>query len=139
MCAENPNPQDERFLSIFGLNFSDLNFKPKYFTPIPKSFETKEYDLQIQQLKDMGIITDTTRFRIKNVQKPEDGKPYKLAVPSTNGIFAGKTDAVIQYGINNQSGLDEYLNVVALIEFKSCPTFYSGLPQGIFEYIGRTF
>ena len=88
----------------------------------------------------MGIFTDTTKFRIKNVkEKSENGNPYKLAVPITNGILAGKTDAVIQYGINDRSDLDEYLNVVALIEFKNLATFCSGLPQGIFEYIGRTF
>ena len=135
---KNPNP-NERFLSILGLKASDV-VKQEFFVPISKSSETKEYDARIQQLKDMGIFTDPTKFRIKNVQKPEDGNPYKLAVPITSGIFAGKTDAVIQYDIqiDDRLGLDEYLQVVALIEFKTCDTLYSDLNQGIFEYIGRT-
>ena len=141
MYRENPNPQNERFLSIFGLNVSDLKFEPpKDFTPISKSSETQEYDSLIQQLKDMDIFTDTN-LRIKNVkQRPEeDGNPYKLAVPITNGILAGKTDAVIEYGITtNRLAFDEYLNVVALIEFKTCDTFYTELDQGIFDYIGIT-
>ena len=137
----NPNPQneDERFLSIFGLNVSDLKFEPpKDFTLISKSLETQEYDVRIQQLKD--IFTDTN-FRIKNVKQrtEEDGNPYKLAVPIRNGILAGKTDAVIEYGITtNRLAVDEYLNVVALIEFKTCDTFYTELDQGIFDYIGIT-
>ena len=136
---ENPNPQDERFLSIFGLKVSDLNFEPpKNFAPISKPLETQDYDSLIQQLKDMRIFTDTN-FRIKNVQKPEDGKPYKLAVPITNGILAGKTDAVIEYGITtDRLAFDEYFNVVALIEFKTCDTFYTELNQGIIDYIGIT-
>ena len=135
----NPNPQNERFLSIFGLNVSDLKFEPpKDFTLISKSLETQEYDVRIQQLKD--IFTDTN-FRIKNVKQrsEEDGNPYKLAVPIRNGILAGKTDAVIEYGITtNRLAVDEYLNVVALIEFKTCDTFYTELDQGIFDYIGIT-
>ena len=136
MSLQNPNPQNERFLSIFGRKLSD-KFEPKDFVPISKSLETQEYDSRIQQLMDMGIFRDT-KFRIKNVQKPENGNPYKLAVPITNGILLGKTDAIIQYGINERLGFDEYLQVVALIEFKTCSSFYTGPSQRIFEYIGIT-
>ena len=125
MSGQNPNPQNHRFLSIFGGKVCDK------FEPPNKNFD------RIQQLIDMGIFTDTTKFRIKNV-KQDGNNPYKLAVPTTNGILAGETDAVIQYGINDRFGLDEYLKVVALIEFKTCSSFYTGLPKGIFEYIGIT-
>ena len=136
VSLQNPNPQNDRFLSIFGRKLSD-KFEPKVFVPISKSLETQEYDSRIQQLMDMSIFTDK-KFRIKNVQKSEDGDPYKLAAPITNGILVGKTDAIIQYGINNRLGLDEYLQVVALIEFKTCSSFYTQPPQRIFEYIGIT-
>ena len=126
---------EERLVSLIfsdNVNQTPLNYEPSKIKPIGERVELSEYSSRIQELNDMGIV-ENTYCSIKNVRRvPEN--PYKLIVPLSSTFHKGKTDAIIRFG-----NAPNYLNLIALIEFKTFATVHDGTDQGLFEYIGILF
>lgn len=120
---------DIGFLSIFDIGVTVKKIDSSKIEPIKEAQEIKEYSRCIEQIREMGILKDTS-YIIKNVNDENNEPPYTLELPLPRDKFTGKPDAIIvENTYSNQC-------VVVMIEFKTRATICSGHNQGIMKYIG---